>query len=205
MGNKANTASEELKAGRSRVLLARSELLDSALPETRRSPVSPVPQANVCILFVADAPGAPSQLPLTHLQGQLPPWQTAPECSSPSPSHTGVSQHQLQNSLEKCQGFDATRAHPQLMGYRSQRINTQASQSPGGIVLRCVCVWGGSKPVLDYSQGPGPLGRGRGPAGPGAGSCGAGGGAQLGRGRGERGQRGRWRSAPPRQQPAAGV
>lgn len=35
-------------------------------------------------------------------------------------------------------------------------------------------MWGGSKSVLAYSQGPGPLGRGRGPAGPGAGPTAAG-------------------------------
>lgn len=49
MGNKANTVSEELKADEKPGPAGLSELLDSALPETRLSPVFPVPQANICI------------------------------------------------------------------------------------------------------------------------------------------------------------
>lgn len=53
-----------------------------------------------------------------------------------SPSLQTVFSTGCRAAQKKCQGLDATRGHPQLMGYRSQWISTPASQSPRGTILR---------------------------------------------------------------------
>lgn len=54
------TQCENKKLVGNQVLLVLVEVLDPALLECRISPVFPFLQANICILFVADALGAPS-------------------------------------------------------------------------------------------------------------------------------------------------
>ena len=53
-----------------------------------------------------------------------------------SPSLRTVFSTGCRAAQKKCQGLDATRGHPQLMGYRSQWVSTPASQSPRGTILR---------------------------------------------------------------------